>query len=258
MPCCDSEIETGPRAERVHLWKDIKTYLIYSRLDSVFKNMQLHGVTLLVWKIVKFFMLIRCWWVHKKDDLAELRKSGKSSGYRKWNPSWRADCKFVLNQYSSTIESSLSHHITTTCFCWMVESDPRSSNNSLKTRWNSVTFHNATPMGHRDSQHQGAIIRRAISWGSSMPLKSQKRRLGSCPAGDQEVSPSGGRFHWEMAKYMGPFLSAMGIVPPLHCCCLKKASCLETSGHWKDFEMVAKHLHPFGRLRRRMVALGIF
>ena len=147
-----------------------------------------------------------------------------------------------------------SHHITTTCFCWMVESDPRSSNNSLKTRWNSVTFHNATPMGHRDSQHQGAIIRRAISWGSFMPLKSQKRRLGSCPAGDQEVSPSGGRFHWEMAKYMGPFLSAMGIVPPLHCCCLKKASCLETSGHWKDFEMVAKHLHPFGRLRRRMVA----
>lgn len=159
-----------------------------------------------------------------------------------------------LNQYSSTIESSLSHHITTTCFCWMVESDPRSSNNSLKTRWNSVTFHNATPMGHRDSQHQGAIIRRAISWGSFMPLKSQKRRLGSCPAEDQEVSPSGGRFHWEMTKYMGPFLSAMGIAPPLHCCCLKKASCLETSGHWKDFEMAAKHLHPFGRLRRRMVA----
>ena len=39
-----------------------------------------------------------------------------------------------LNQYSSTIEGSLLHHITTTCFCWMVESDPKSSNNSLKRR----------------------------------------------------------------------------------------------------------------------------
>ena len=163
-----------------------------------------------------------------------------------------------LNQYSSTIESSLSHHITTTCFCWMVESDPRSSNNSLKTRWDSVTFHNATPMGHRDSQHQGAIIRRAISWGSFMPLKSQKRRLGSCPAGDQEVSPLGWEVSLRDGKIHGTFFKCHGNCTPFALLLFKKGELFGNLRALKGFWNGCKTFASFWKASQENGCIGDF
>ena len=114
-----------------------------------------------------------------------------------------------VNQYSSTIRGSLSHHITTTCFCWMVEGDPKSSNNAtpkfgdLSQRHADGASWLTTPRRyHTTCDKLGKL------YAFEKPKEETWLDLpgpGSCP--------SGGRFFERCSevahpKYMGTFLSA--------------------------------------------------